>query len=95
MLSYSAGYFSVPPSEEFWLNPGDFLGFSGTGAASGIGYRWPSRIAIQTALIWLVNAFHVSSNCSLEEADYDDGGDKIEEEESAVKFHVEVPINIL
>ena len=54
-----------------------------------------SRIAIQTALIWLVNAFHVSSNCSLEEADYDDGGDKIEEEESAVKFHVEVPINIL
>ena len=39
MLSYSAGYFSVQPSEEFWLNPGDFLGFSGTGAAAGIGYR--------------------------------------------------------
>ena len=30
------------------------------------------------------------SNCSLLEADYDDGGDKIEEEESAVKFHLEV-----
>ena len=30
------------------------------------------------------------SNCSVLEADYDDGGDKIEEEESAVKFHLEV-----
>ena len=31
------------------------------------------------------------SNCSLEDADYDDGGDKIVEEESSVKFHLEVP----
>ena len=34
--------------------------------------------------------FLIFSNCSVLEADYDDGGDKIEEEESAVKFHLEV-----
>ena len=39
LLSCAAGYFSVKPSEEFWLNPGDFLGFSGTGIAGGIAYR--------------------------------------------------------
>ena len=41
-LFRSAGYFSVKlsESEEFWLNPGDFLGFSGTGSAGGIGYRF-------------------------------------------------------
>ena len=38
--SFPGGYFSVKPTEEFWLNPGDFLGFSGTGVAGGIGYRW-------------------------------------------------------
>ena len=41
-----------------------------------------------------LSIFPFCSNCSLEEADYDDGGDKIEEEESAVKFHVEVPAHI-
>ena len=39
--------------------------------------------------IFPANAFFFS-NCSVLEADYDDGGDKIEEEESAVKFHLEV-----
>ena len=38
--SFPGGYFSVKPTEEFWINPGDFLGFSGTGVAGSIGYRW-------------------------------------------------------
>ena len=33
MSDYSEGYFDVEPTEEFWLEAGDLLGFSGTGIA--------------------------------------------------------------
>ena len=90
LLSCAAGYFSVKPSEEFWLNPGDFLGFSGTGVAGGIAYRSYLQ-QFQKYIKHFSNQILSCSNCSLEDADYDDGGDKIVEEESSVKFHLEVP----
>ena len=80
----------MKPSEEFWLNPGDFLGFSGTGVAGGIAYRSYLQ-QFQKYQKHFSNQILSCSNCSLEDADYDDGGDKIVEEESSVKFHLEVP----
>ena len=80
----------MKPSEEFWLNPGDFLGFSGTGVAGGIAYRSYLQ-QFQKYIKHFSNQILSCSNCSLEDADYDDGGDKIVEEESSVKFHLEVP----
>jgi hypothetical protein len=76
------GYFSVTLTDEFWLSPGDFLGFSGP----GIGYRY---------LSWIATGYRIKglphSNATAQDADFDgDSAERAMEEDNGLQFHLEV-----